>query len=59
MRKERLCKSSPEKGRERERERERERMRSICGVQRQFFLAGQFSQKLREANLNQSAWRGV
>jgi hypothetical protein len=31
----------------------------VFGVQRQFFQAEKFSQKLREAHLNQSVWRGI
>ena len=32
---------------------------SVHGIQRQFIQAQQFREKPREANLNQSAWRGV
>jgi hypothetical protein len=31
---------------------------SVCGFSKQSFQAEQFSEKLREASLNQSAWNG-
>jgi hypothetical protein len=36
-----------------------EQCSSVCGVQRHSFQAEQLSQKPREANFNQSGWRGV